>query len=187
MGRITFFLSRRSYEGSEYVWCHWDEHSERYRDTVSAGYVFAWAVYLDSGVERRSVLLLEAGSDVQHVHLAPRHHYPHEGAVIGSSTLNIEAYLAAGGGVYSPNRRRRVDTWRTKVWCWYVPSWIYTGAPQNKLEHPWHILLQGEEENIDAVRQFVSDRRHRGLRFYSERYFKGPISCVSSLSVNSLC
>lgn len=55
--------------------------------------------YLDSGVKRRSVLLLEAGSDVQHVHLAPRHHHPHQGAVISSSALNIETYSAAGGGV----------------------------------------------------------------------------------------
>lgn len=46
-----------------------------------------FAQYLDSGIKRRSVLLLEAGSDVQHVHLASRHHYPHQGVVISSSTL----------------------------------------------------------------------------------------------------
>lgn len=51
-------------------------------------FVFVFVQYLDSGVQGRSVLLLEAGSDVQHVHLAPRHHYPHQRAVIGSSTLN---------------------------------------------------------------------------------------------------
>lgn len=44
--------------------------------------------YLDRGVQRRFVLCFEAGSDVQHVHLAPRHHYPHQGAVISSGTLN---------------------------------------------------------------------------------------------------
>lgn len=45
-------------------------------------------LYLDCGVERHPVLLLEAGPDVQHVQLAPGHHYPHQGAVIGSSTLS---------------------------------------------------------------------------------------------------
>lgn len=43
--------------------------------------------YLDGGVQRGPVLLFEAGSDVQHVHLAPRHHNPHQSVVIGPSAL----------------------------------------------------------------------------------------------------
>lgn len=45
--------------------------------------------YLDSSVKRRSIFLFEAVSDIQHVHLTPWDHYPHQGAVISSSTLNI--------------------------------------------------------------------------------------------------
>lgn len=51
--------------------------------------------YLDGGVQRRLVLLFEAGSDVQHVHFTPRHHYPHQGVVISSSTLNTDTDSAA--------------------------------------------------------------------------------------------
>lgn len=50
--------------------------------------------YLDCGVESHPVLLLETGPDVQHVQLAPRHHYPHQGAVIGSSALSRGARSA---------------------------------------------------------------------------------------------
>lgn len=48
--------------------------------------------YLDGGVERRSVLPFEAGSDIQHVRLAPRHHDPHQGAVVGPGALNGEVH-----------------------------------------------------------------------------------------------
>lgn len=62
-----------------------------------------WAPrYLDSAVERRPVLLLEAGPDVQHVHLAPRHHDPHQGAVVGAGALCTE------------ERFRREDVCRTQ-------------------------------------------------------------------------
>ena len=47
-------------------------------------------LYLDCSVERHPILFLEAGPDVQHVQLAPRHHYPHQGVVIGSSALSRE-------------------------------------------------------------------------------------------------
>lgn len=50
-------------------------------------YLSLLVLYLDCGVERHPVLLQEAGPDVQHVQLAPRHHYPHQGAVIGPSAL----------------------------------------------------------------------------------------------------
>lgn len=56
--------------------------------------------YLDGGVKRRSILLFEAGSDVQHVHLAPRHHYSHQGVVISSSTLNMEVNQRLGLTIY---------------------------------------------------------------------------------------
>lgn len=90
-----------SSEGSEYLLHVTQKHTVKHTETqtVDDGFVCLGVQYLDSGVKRRSVLLLEAGSDVQHVHLAPRHHYPHQGAVISSSALNIETYSAAGGGV----------------------------------------------------------------------------------------
>ena len=40
-------------------------------DDIGFVFVFVFVQYLDSGVQGRSILLLEAGSDVQHVHLAP--------------------------------------------------------------------------------------------------------------------
>lgn len=67
---------------------HRVENADALRGMMTA--LFWSERYLDGGVKRRPVRLFEAGSDVQHVHLAPRHHYPHQGVVISSSTLSTE-------------------------------------------------------------------------------------------------
>lgn len=91
-------------------------------------YYSAW--YLDSGVERRPIFLLEAGPNVQHVHLTPWHHYPHQGAVVCPSTLctliNFRGYNLRMTNV---------------VRLCNVPSWTYRGVQRNNLEHSWHIWL----------------------------------------------
>lgn len=71
------------------------KHTETLTGLIMASCLFVQ--YLDSGVKRRSILLLEAGSDVQHVHLAPRHHDPHQGAVVSSSTLTTAKKKNRGG------------------------------------------------------------------------------------------
>ena len=139
----------------------WDCWCVSHRSRVRTG------PYLDGAVERRSILLLEAGSDVQHVHLAPRHHDPHQGSVISSGALRniLNRRSCCRWRLWIPNSKTPC---LFRVWILTYCSFKQTQLTQNMcfcMKAPTLIDLyrHSAKKPGTLLTHFTAERRHQAL------------------------